>query len=261
MKNNRLLTIITVLVALMMACNISIGDGTSATPTPVVIVVTQTAAPETAVAPTEEATSTTAPLPTETAGIVATSTASTPVVTPLKDPVNCRFGPSMFFEQVGALNVGEYMPVIGKSADGGWWQVLAGEKKACWVGVAVTTVSGDLSGVQVVAAPDAFITDLKFQIKPNSANLGKNCTKIPTVPFTLKATISTNGPLTVQWHIESQQNGVEPTKTIKIAEFGPHDFTFTFAPETWKKGNYWVHIVVTKPIGMVADVTYNVSCQ
>lgn len=262
MKNARFLIIITLLVSLMLACNISIGDAPPPpAPTAVVVVVTQLVVPDTAVPQTAEPTQTPEPLPTETEAIVATSTASAPVVTPLKDPVNCRYGPSIFYDHVTSLNVGAFMPIIGKSADGGWWQVAANEKTICWVGASVTTTSGELSGIQAVAAPEGIITDVKLQIKPSSFNLGKGCTKIPNIPFTVRGIISTNGPLTIKWHIETEQNGVEATKTLKFAEYGPHDVSWTFVPQVWEKGNYWIRIVVTSPISIASDTIYNVSCQ
>lgn len=263
MKNKRLLIIITVLVSLMLACNISIGGDTTP-PTAVVVVVTQLVPADTAV-PQVEATATTEalPLPSDTPAIVATSTASAPVVTPLKDPVNCRYGPSIFYEQVYALNVGAYMPVVGKSADGGWW--LAGipttTDKACWVGKSVTTVTGDISAIPVVPAPETFITDISLQIKPNTVNLGPSCSNTPSSPFSLKGTISTNGPLEIRWYIETEQDGRLPEKSLKFDRFGPHDVSFTFAPAIWKKGDYWIRIVITKPKSIASDTTYHVKCQ
>jgi hypothetical protein len=231
-----------------------------------VIVVTQLVAQDTAiVAPTDEAaaTSTPEPLPTETAGIVATSTASTPMVTPLKDPVNCRFGPSIFWEQVYALEVGAYLPVVGKSADGGWWLVAIPDtdNKACWVGKSVTVVSGDVSALATVPAPEAFISDVNLRIRPNSVNAGVSCANPPSTPFTLNGSISTNGPLEIRWYIETEQDGRQPEKVLKFDRYGVHPISFTFVPLVWEKGDFWIRIVVTKPKNYVSDVTYQVKCQ
>jgi hypothetical protein len=213
-----------------------------------------------------EATATEAPAveqPTTEPTVAATSTASAPVVTPLKDPVNCRFGPSIFYEQVYALNVGAYMPVVGKSADGSWW--LAGipttTDKACWVGASVTTITGDTSNIPKVAAPDAFITDVSLQVKPNSVNLGKNCAVGPFPTFSVKGIITTNGPLEIRWHIETEQNGVMPEKVLKFDRFGPHPVSFDFVPSVWEKGDFWIRIVITKPKAIASDTTYQVKCQ
>ncbi len=260
MKNRRFFIIITVLVSLMLACNISIGD-TPASPTPVVIVVTQLVVADTATPdPQEEqATETPEPLPTEET-VKPTSTAATPMVTPLKDPVNCRFGPSIFWEHVSALEVGAFMQVVGKNADGSWWQVL-GPKGHCWVGALVTNLSGDASAVPVVATPEAFITDVSLKIKPSSVNAGFACSKPPANPFTLSGIIATNGPLTIKWYVETEQDGRQPEKTLKFDKFGIHPINFSFAPEVWEKGDFWIRIVVTQPKSLVSDVTYQVKCQ
>ena len=263
MKRNRLLIVISVLVGLMMACNISIGGDTPPTTTPVVIVVTQIVPADTDV-PQVEATETPEEVvPTEEPTIAMTSTASTPMVTPLKDPVNCRFGPSVGYEQVSALNVGAYMPVVGKSADGGWWLVGIpnSDNRTCWVGKTVTTITGETGSLPTVPAPEAFVTDVQLQIKPKLFNLGPGCTNIPSSPFTLTGIISTNGPLEIKWRIETEQDGRMPEKSLKFDKFGPHPVSFTFAPSTWEKGNFWIRIVVLKPVSMAADVTYQVKCE
>ena len=268
MKNTRLLIIMTMLVSLMLACNISVGGDSAAPATPVVVVVTQLVPADTA-APQEEPTATSIPAdqPTDEPVVVATSTASTPLVTPVKDPVNCRFGPSIFYEQIYALNVGAYMPVVGKSADGGWW--LAGipssstnnQNQACWVGKSVTNISGDTSNIPTVAAPEAFITDASLKIKPNLVNAGVGCATPPSTPFALTGIIVTNGPLEIRWYVETEQDGRLPEKVLKFDRFGPHPVSFTFAPSVWQKGNYWIRIVITKPKSMVSDTTYQVKCQ
>lgn len=257
MKNNRFLIIITVLLGLMLACNISVGNDTPATSTPVVIVVTQLVPADTAVPQATETPQTVAP--TEEV-VVPTATKSVPMVTPLKDPVNCRFGPSIMWEQLSALEVGAYMEVVGKSADTNWWQVL-GPKGTCWVGALVTTLSGDASAVPVVAEPEAFISDISLKIKPSSVNAGYECSKPPSSPFTLTGTISTNGPLTIKWYIETEQDGRQEEKVLKFDKFGTHPFTFTYAPETWEKGDFWIRVVVTSPKSLMADVSYQVKCQ
>jgi len=265
MKSNRLLIVIAVLVSLMLACNVSIGD-TTAPPTAAVVVVTQLVPADTAT-PQPEATGTDEPQPTDEATATAgpTSTASAPMVTPLKDPVNCRFGPSILFEQEYALQVGAYMPVVGKSADKGWWLVgiPGSNNQACWVGASVTTITGDQSGIQTVAAPQAFITDVKLQISPDLVNLGSGCANIPSDPFSITAFISANGPLEIVWHVETQQGGSVSTSdhSLKFEKFGTQKVSFNFVPGGWKKGNFWIRIVITSPKSMASDVTYQVKCQ
>ena len=263
MKKNRLYLIMTILVSLMLACNVSIGDNTPP-PTAVVVVVTQIVAADTAT-PQADATETTEPTdePTEEPTVALTSTAATPLVTPLKDPVNCRYGPSIFFEQVYALNVGAFMPVVGKSADGGWWlaAIPNTDKKACWVGKSVTTFSGDESNIPVVATPIALITGADLRVSPDFTNVGPGCSVGPFPTFAVRGTITTNGPLQIVWHMETQQDGRGPDHTIVFPQFGTQKVSFDYVPTVWKKGNFWVRLVITSPVSMATDVTYQVKCQ
>ncbi len=261
MKNYRLLIIIAVMISLMLACNVSVGD-TSAPTTPIVVVVTQLVPADTSV-PQQNATETPKALPSDEPTITPTATPSAPMVTPLKDPVNCRFGPSVFYEQVFALAFGAYLPITGKSADGGWWQaqIPNSNNQNCWVAASVVSATGEMNGIPNVIAPMAFITGAKLQINPGSINLGPGCSSIPSSPFSLKGTISTNGPLEIRWHVETEQDGSLPEQTLKFLKFGSQDVSFTYVPSSWKKGNFWIRIVITKPQSMFSDVTYQIKCQ
>lgn len=263
MKNTRLLFVILALVGMTLACNIALDTG--AEPTPVVIVVTQ-AATDTAISqpvlqPTDTETPTAEPTLEPTVG--PTSTASAPVVTPLKDPVNCRFGPSVLWEQVYALKVGEYMPVVGKSADGSWWLTLIPNTtdKTCWVGASVTTISGDQSALQVVPPPQAFITDVQLRINEDFANLGKDCAVGPFPTFVVKGRIYANGPLEIAWTVQTQQDGFREEHGITFKQFGYQDISFTYVPSVWKKGNFWIRVAISKPKGIANDVAYEIQCK
>ena len=267
MKNNSLLTVI-VIAALMLACNLPIGASTqqgtpdtsiaSETPTTPAEAATNTTAP----LPTETPTITPTPLPAETATITPTPTLSIPMVTPLDDAVNCRFGPSVNYEQVFGLAVGAYAQILAKNVDGSWWQVqsLGGQSGKCWVAGSVVMVSGDLAGIPVAPAPAAFITNVKFTVKPNSINLGPGCPG-PTPVFSLKGTIYVNGPLEVKWHIETEKDGPLPEHTISFPKFGSHDISYDYVPTVLDKGNYWVHLVITSPKNMLTDVEYQIKCS
>jgi len=263
MKNKRLLLIIALLTSLMLACDLATGLSTP--PTPIVVVVTQLVAADTAL-PQAQPTATEAPtataLPVETAITAPTPTSSIPMVTPLKDPVNCRYGPSVNYEQVFALAVGAYAQVTGKSADGGWWQVLAGEGSSqnCWVANSVVSLSGDPGSILPVPAPAAFVTNASFQVKPDSINLGPGCVG-PYPNFSLKGTISTNGPLEVKWRIETQQDGFLTEHSFSFSKFGQQDISYNYVPSYWKKGNFWVRLIITSPQNMTYEATYRVKCE
>jgi uncharacterized protein YraI len=259
MKNYRLLTIV-LIASLMLACNVS---ALTTPPTPIVVEVTRLVPQDTPLPAATEA-PTALPAPTDvlvTPTDVPTPTASVPLVTPLKDPVNCRFGPSVNYAQVYALSVGASAQVIGKSADGAWWQVQIPENsQACWVADSVVVSSGDLSGIVIVAAPMAFVTDVKVQVKPESINLGLGCVG-PYPTYSIKGTISVNGPLDVKWHIETQQDGSVSEHKLSFSKFGSQDISYDYVPSSWKKGNFWVHLVITSPQSMLSEATYQVKCE
>lgn len=261
MKSNRL--VIAVLISsLMLACNLSIGNAPlPPAPSPEVVVVTQIVTVE---VPPVESTATTAPnaAPTAEPTSTPTPTPSDPMVTPLKDPVNCRYGPSVNYEQVFALKVDAFAPVTGKSSDGGWWQVQIPDvnNQFCWVAASVVVSSGDLGGIQTVSAPVSLIKDVKFQLKPVSINLGPGCVG-PFPTYSFMGTVFVNGPIEVNWQIETEQNGRVSEHTLRFSKFGSQDLSYNYTPSSWKKGNFWVRLVITSPTQILKEVTYQVKCE
>ena len=77
--------------------------------------------------------------------------------------VNIRRGPGLNFEQIGLLEGGESLPVVGQNQDGTWWQVEfeAGENGLAWIAAAVVNFSGEPATVPLVqpaAIPTAVVT-------------------------------------------------------------------------------------------------------
>jgi len=64
------------------------------------------------------------------------------------DNVNVRAGPGRQFRILGRLVPGQIRPVIGKSADGLWWQIVF-QQRAGWVSAEVVQFAGDGEIVQV----------------------------------------------------------------------------------------------------------------
>ena len=212
------------------------------------------------VAPAAAATATSQP--DATATVALTPTQSIPMVTPLKDAVNCRFGPSVDYEQVFALNIGALAPITGKSTDGGWWQIKTTDtaNPNCWVSIPFVTSSGDLSAIPTVQTPAALIDDVQVFIKPDSVNLGSGCVG-PFPKFKITGTITVNGPMKVTWYIETQQDGKTSGHSLSFSKYGSQFITFDYTPSSWKKGNYWVHLVITSPISITRSASYQVICQ
>jgi hypothetical protein len=249
----RSIIMIFVIVSLVLACNLPISAGQaepSATPF-VLPADKQPSSVETSVS-----------LPTETPTSALTPTPATPIVTPLKEAVNCRFGPETTFASIGSgLAAGVSAEILGKSADGGWWQIQSSDGSLkCWVAASVTTATGDLSAVGVVAPPLAFVTNATLQVKPDSINLDEDCNG-PDPHFSFKGAIHVNGPTTVKWHFETQEDGSMSEHSIKFTSFGFKEVTGDYSPSSPNKGSYWVRLVITSPNSMFAEGKYQIKCS
>lgn len=242
-----------IIVALLMtSCSMGAPEPT---PTPTSLPPTVTEVPP---SPTPEMTFT--PAPTDVPTVAPTATSSFPMVTPSKDPVNCRFGPSTDYAVTGALKVGESTQVFGKTSDAGWWQVqnpTATDQK-CWLAASVTTGVGDFSTIGVVAAPSTFVTAVTLTLDPETITLTA-CTD-PFDPIQINAAIETNGPATVKWHFETQQGGAEAEQTLDVATFGPQDVSDEFTPSPVAKGTYWIRLIVTSPNDLTMEAQYKIVC-
>lgn len=64
------------------------------------------------------------------------------------ESVNVRAGPGRQFRVLGRLSPGQIAPVIGKSADGRWWQIIF-QQQAGWVSMDVVQFAGDGEAVQI----------------------------------------------------------------------------------------------------------------
>ncbi len=241
-----------VTVSLMLACNLPTGSSQLESPP----TSTETTAAPVETQPAAAATGTLTPT------VTPSPTLSAPMVTPVKDPVNCRFSTDTTFEAIGSgLAVGASAQILGKSADGGWWQILSSSgNEKCWVAASVTTASGDLSKVPVVVAPLAFVTNLTLKIDPPSINLGVGCPG-PAPLFSFKGVISVNGPTEVKWHFESQKGGVMPTHSISFAKYGSQNVSADYSPASLDKGSYWVRLIITSPNSMFEEAKYEIKCS
>jgi hypothetical protein len=117
--------------------------------------------PTAAPSPTEAPLPTTAPQPTAaptTSPITLTTTTTqttsslSPSLTITNEFANLRAGPDTNFELVGKLNQGQTASVLGKSADGKWWQIKNGAGVA-WVFGELVQVNAAANGVAVAQAP------------------------------------------------------------------------------------------------------------
>lgn len=107
----------------------------------------------TAVPPTETPTPEPTATPTETPQPTATPT-ETAVAQPqasTTSAINVRSGPGTGYPVVAQLQPGRPVDILGRDADGAWWQVLLGNGDEGWVAASVVDVSGPVDEVEVAA--------------------------------------------------------------------------------------------------------------
>src|SRR5512140_1255233 len=204
-----------VFLFVLSACNLP-SSAPTAPPTLSLITPSATLSPSTS-------TPTLTPIPSNTPPPTSTSTPTVPVAFPKEQPVNCRLGPSTGWIQLSALTVGASAQIAGKSGDGGWWYVVdpLNAGRHCWVSAGVTNTAGNLAGIPVVAAPTASVVNVSVDIDPNTINV-PGCMG-PIQPSKITGTIETNGPGPVQWHFETQKDGVMTAQTTNFDAFGETD--------------------------------------
>ncbi|KAF0108736.1 MAG: hypothetical protein FD146_622 [Anaerolineaceae bacterium] len=211
----------------------------AATPTPVPLLPSATA--------TATATATTA----------ATATSSVPMVTPINQDVNCRYGPSMDYSSVGALLVGVSVRIRGTNSSHTWWQIESPQDPGtyCWVSGAVTQTSGDLSGLPVIPNPLGLVVDVAVEAMSNIAGF---C-GMPNA-FSPRGTISTNGPATVVFHWEIWRDGslFHSTANETIVFTKAASKTIDPGADKGDCGNYTVKLIVTSPNSLSAQQTFKI---
>jgi hypothetical protein len=113
------------------------------------VVTTAPVAPTTAPAAPTQVASTPAPLPTTAPKPEANA------ISPKDEFVNVRTGPGTIYTRVGQINKNQSAPVIGKNADGTWWQVNFKEapNNAGWVLAELVKFEGDATAIKVVSIP------------------------------------------------------------------------------------------------------------
>jgi len=255
MKSRNLLSTLALVLA-MFACNLPSNVPVTETPT-----TTVTVSPTLSL-PTQTPTQT--PLPTNTSPPPATSTPTVPTVSPKEVAVNCRLGPGTAWIVISALSVGQTSQIVGKNSDGTWWYIVdpSSSSRNCWVSVSVTNAAGNLAAIPVVGTPKASVTRATVDVNPKTISIsGTGCTTGPIPQLAIEGTIETNGPTSVQWRFETQQNGAMITQTTEFDAFGSKTFTAAYIPTLpVTAGTYWVRLIVTSPNDAQSEVKYTIAC-
>ncbi len=134
--------------------------------------------------------------PTET--LAATLSTVIPMVT-VSVNTNCRFGPHIVYDYLGAVMVGEKTEIIGRHPEGGWLLVNNPDKvgQTCWITTQYAEVSGELNEVPIAPLPTFYDwngtwTFVEFQVVVDG-NLtlvqnGSNVSGVVRLPDGHKAT-------------------------------------------------------------------------
>jgi anionic cell wall polymer biosynthesis LytR-Cps2A-Psr (LCP) family protein/uncharacterized protein YraI len=126
------------------ATSVPVVSGTAepaGTPEPITVI-------DPATAPTETALPL-PPVPTNTPAPRATADAlNARVFVPRGDVVNLRSGPGTNFRVIGRMFARQSASIIGRTQDGGWWQIRTGGG-AAWVAAGIVRVSGDINQIPV----------------------------------------------------------------------------------------------------------------
>lgn len=106
----------------------------TATPTPLPPTDTPTATPEPTMVPTDT------PVP-------------APRVAADAQGLNVRSGPGTAYPVIDEMAAGASAEIIGRNADGSWWQVVLANGTQGWVKASLVSASGPLDGVEIAQAP------------------------------------------------------------------------------------------------------------
>jgi uncharacterized protein YraI len=198
-------------------------------------------------------------VPTETATPTLIPTASAPMVKAKNVDVNCRYGPGLDWEAVGALNVGQTVPVYGTNADHTSFQIdsnwNAGMK--CWVAASATDLIGDIASLPVLPPPVALVTKVTVS---TPAVIHGFCQGPNATSFSVS--ITTNGPANVTYHLEiyNGDGSLRNSTGDTILAFASAS-TQTFDPGGAYKtdcGDYYVKAIVTAPNNRSGQANWSV---
>lgn len=82
--------------------------------------------------------------------------------------VNLRAGPGTSYDVVGALSPGQSFPIVGRTADSSWWQIVVDDNPA-WVAASIVTALNITQDIQIVAAPATPTPALPIATSPSKA--------------------------------------------------------------------------------------------
>ena len=179
------------------------------------------------------------------------------MASPVNQPVNCRYGPSMAYSVVGGLDLGRQAEIIGRSGDSQWWYVRnpSNPSTNCWLAASVTDAVGNLEALPVVEAPVAIVTQIDVEVSPVAMNVP--CDAFPNY-VTATAEIFTNGPSNLIWRWESSQGEIFEKDPLLFLEGSSQVVQLYYKVTT--ADNFWLQVHVLSPNDTTGRVYFKVTC-
>lgn len=235
----------------LVSCNFPV-NGTTPTPLPTLELDTPTSSSPT---PTLVPIETLLAMPTAT--YAPTSTSSVAIASPINQPVNCRYGPSVAYSVVGGLDLGRQAEIVGRSADSEWWYVRnpTNPSTYCWLAASVTDTIGDVQGLPVIEAPIATVTSINVEVNP--VTMSVPCSSFPQY-VTASAEILTNGPTNIAWRWEVSTGDTIERESLLFLEGGSQTTQVYYRVNS--AGNYWIQVHVLSPNDTTGRAYFKVTC-
>jgi hypothetical protein len=187
---------------------------------------------------------------------------SLPYLTPKSDQAECRSGPGTVYSPVAALGMGKKAHILATISGHSWWEIgdpLASQTR-CWVPDGLVSITGDPSGVPVVAIPSGAVTALAIS---GPAVIPTICSNEETNPVSFKISITANGPVTVTYHLEVYAKN----KTFLLMHSDNATLAFASASTQIVNpagtfltdcGDFIIKLIVTKPNALTAQASWSV---
>jgi hypothetical protein len=196
--------------------------------------------------------------PTPTSPPPSSPTPSVPMVSPTNVGVNCRVGPSTAWEVTGWLLPDQWVEIKGKDeGNKGWWYIEnpVASGTYCFVSGNVTKTAGNVSAVPPVTTPQATVTDIKVTMDPETASI--TCGTFPYT-FSVKFSITTNGPTTVTFRRSLSNGNVAPNEDVTFDAASTKEFTDSY--RVGDVGDYWFKVETLDPINKVGQGKATMKC-
>lgn len=198
----------------------------------------------------------TLPLPTDIP--IITVTPGPPIASPIKYPVNCRFGPGTVYSVVDEIKENQSARIAGRNEAGTWWYVRDPGNPGgfCWLAADLTEVTGDTSALSVIPPPVPFVTKIDLVVDPARMVIG--CNQFPQNVF-FSGEITVNGPalVTYRWEVSTGVSSMD--NAIVFEEAGSktiHDYYQIGSPN-----DYWIRLHILGPNDASEQAYFFVICN